>query len=176
MGNYIKLFNNISAQTEFRNSENYIESHVSCVKGGTNVKYNKRYEDFDLVVDYAQGENDNYAIVKSKEDIHILSKESDSYTYVVGNDCSILPSNVNEGQIINVRILNYHGKTVDLSLEFWNTGSVEVYAWDTISYENNTDYVIVYAFDDGVMCLNTCIGEIIPFDNKHKQRRKNTKL
>ena len=35
---------------------------------------------------------------------------------------------------------------------------------------------LFYAFDDGVMCLNTCIGEIIPFDNKHKQRRKNTKL
>ena len=121
LGYAISIANNGNADNDAglnSNSENYIESHVSCVKGGTNVKYNKRYEDFDLVVDYAQGENDNYAIVKSKEDIHILSKESDSYTYVVGNDCSILPSNVNEGQIINVRILNYHGKTVDLSLEF----------------------------------------------------------
>lgn len=118
MGNYIKLFNSVSAQTEFRNSENYIEPHVSCVEGGTNVKYNKRQEDFDLVVDYAQGESDFYAIVHSKDDIHILSKESNSYTYVVGNDSSILPSNISEGHVINVRILNYHGETVDLPLTF----------------------------------------------------------
>jgi hypothetical protein len=49
-----------------------------------------------------------------------------------------------------VRILNYHGETIDLSLEFWDSGSsVEAHASGTISYDNNTDYVAIYAFDDG---------------------------
>ena len=35
---------------------------------------------------------------------------------------------------------------------------------------------LFYTFDDGVMCLNTCIGEEIPFDGIRHQRYKNSKL
>jgi len=35
---------------------------------------------------------------------------------------------------------------------------------------------LFYTFDDGVMCLNTCIGEEIPFNNHYHQRNKNGKL
>lgn len=35
---------------------------------------------------------------------------------------------------------------------------------------------LFYTFDDGVMCLNTCIGEEIPFNNQYHQRNKNGKL
>ena len=35
---------------------------------------------------------------------------------------------------------------------------------------------LFYAFEDGIMCLNTCIGEEIPFNNYHHQRNKNSKL
>lgn len=35
---------------------------------------------------------------------------------------------------------------------------------------------LFYTFNDGVMCLNTCIGEIIPFDKYHHQRNKEGKL
>lgn len=35
---------------------------------------------------------------------------------------------------------------------------------------------LFYVFDDGVMCLNTCIGEEIEFDNHHRKRNKNGKL
>ncbi len=151
---YLHKFSSLADFEAAYNGSDYLEPWVSITPINENLRvdYNKHLTnaDFDLVVDYAQGENDNYAIVQSKDDIHILSKENDGYSYIVDNDCSILPSNVNEGQIINVRILNYHGETVDLSLEFWDTGSsVEAYAWSTISYENNTDYVVVYAFDDG---------------------------
>lgn len=34
---------------------------------------------------------------------------------------------------------------------------------------------LFYTFDDGVMCLNTCIGEEVPFDSTH-QRNKDGKL
>lgn len=40
MGKYIKRFNSINAQTAFINSINYIEPHVSCVVGSSNLKYN----------------------------------------------------------------------------------------------------------------------------------------
>lgn len=35
---------------------------------------------------------------------------------------------------------------------------------------------LFYTFDDGVMCLNTCIGEEVPFNSNHHQRNKNSKL
>lgn len=35
---------------------------------------------------------------------------------------------------------------------------------------------LFYVFDDGVMCLNTCIGEEIPFDSIKQPKYKNSKL
>ena len=35
---------------------------------------------------------------------------------------------------------------------------------------------LFYVFDDGVMCLNTCIGEEVEFDNYHRKRNKDGKL
>lgn len=35
---------------------------------------------------------------------------------------------------------------------------------------------LFYIFSDGVLCLNTCIGEIVPFDYSHHQRNENGKL
>lgn len=35
---------------------------------------------------------------------------------------------------------------------------------------------LFYTYDDGVMCLNTCIGEEVPFNCSHHQRNKNSKL
>lgn len=35
---------------------------------------------------------------------------------------------------------------------------------------------LFYTFDDGILCLNTCIGERISFDEKHHQRYKDGKL
>lgn len=35
---------------------------------------------------------------------------------------------------------------------------------------------LFYAFDDGVLCLNTCIGEEVPFDKSHHQRNKGSNL
>ena len=35
---------------------------------------------------------------------------------------------------------------------------------------------LFYTFDDGVMCLNTCIGENIPFNQQRKQRYKSSRL
>ncbi len=35
---------------------------------------------------------------------------------------------------------------------------------------------LFYTFPDGVLCLNTCIGEIVPFDYSHHQRYEGGKL
>ena len=35
---------------------------------------------------------------------------------------------------------------------------------------------LFYTFDDGVMCLNTCIGEEVPFDYYHRRKNKEGKL
>ena len=35
---------------------------------------------------------------------------------------------------------------------------------------------VFYIFDDGILCLNTCIGKEITFNNRYHQRNKNGKL
>lgn len=35
---------------------------------------------------------------------------------------------------------------------------------------------LFYTFNDGVLCLNTCIGEEVPFDSSHHQRNEGGKL
>ena len=41
---------------------------------------------------------------------------------------------------------------------------------------NGKNPQLFYTFDDGVICLNTCIGEIISFNNRYHQRNKHGKL
>ncbi len=40
MSDYIKLFDNKTQQDTFAESENYTQPHISCTKGGGNLKYN----------------------------------------------------------------------------------------------------------------------------------------
>lgn len=54
MTNYLKLFSSVSEQDAFRDGEDYVEPHVSCIEDGTSVKYNKR--EVDIVLD-CQGMN-----------------------------------------------------------------------------------------------------------------------
>lgn len=50
MSKYLKIFDSVEDQTEFRNSVNYLEPHVSCLDGGESLKYNKVQPR--VVVDY----------------------------------------------------------------------------------------------------------------------------
>lgn len=51
---------------------------------------------------------------------------------------------------------------------------VKFQSWEGESSGKNPQ--LFYAFSDGVLCLNTCIGEEIPFDYSHQQRNKDGKL
>lgn len=51
---------------------------------------------------------------------------------------------------------------------------VKFQSWEGESSGKNPQ--LFYTFTDGVLCLNTCIGEEIPFDYSHKQRNKGGKL
>ena len=51
---------------------------------------------------------------------------------------------------------------------------VKFQSWEGESSGKNPQ--LFYTFDDGVMCLNTCIGENIPFNQQHKQRYKSGRL
>ena len=51
---------------------------------------------------------------------------------------------------------------------------VKFQSWEGESSGKNPQ--LFYTFDDGVLCLNTCIGEQIPFNSVYKQRNKGGKL
>ena len=44
MGDYIKVFNTLSEQQEYRSGTTYVEPHVSCLADGTSLKYNSDWE------------------------------------------------------------------------------------------------------------------------------------
>ena len=50
MTNYLKLFSSVTEQDAFRDGEDYVEPHVSCIEEGSSVKYNKR-ENWDIILD-----------------------------------------------------------------------------------------------------------------------------
>ena len=51
---------------------------------------------------------------------------------------------------------------------------VKFQTWEGESSGKNPQ--LFYAFNDGVLCLNTCVGEQIPFNSVYKQRNKGGKL
>lgn len=51
---------------------------------------------------------------------------------------------------------------------------VKFQSWEGESSGKNTQ--LFYTFDDGVLCLNTCIGEEVPFSSNNHQRNKDGKL
>lgn len=51
---------------------------------------------------------------------------------------------------------------------------VKFQSWEGESSGKNPQ--LFYTFNDGVLCLNTCIGEQIPFNSVYKQRNKGGKL
>lgn len=55
MTNYLKLFSSVAEQDAFRDGNDYVEPHVSCIEDGSSVKYNKRQPDYDLTLDTAEG-------------------------------------------------------------------------------------------------------------------------
>lgn len=51
---------------------------------------------------------------------------------------------------------------------------VKFQSWTGESYGKRPQ--LFYTFTDGVLCLNTCIGEEVSFDYSHHQRYKDSKL
>ena len=51
---------------------------------------------------------------------------------------------------------------------------VKFQTWEGESSGKNPQ--LFYTFNDGVLCLNACIGEQVNFDSSHKQRNKGGKL
>lgn len=70
------------------------------------------------------------------------------------------------------------GYGIQINYEFMKENHIGNYvkfqSWEGESSGKNPQ--LFYIFEDGVLCLNTCIGEEIPFDEEHHQRKKNGKL
>lgn len=55
MTNYLKLFSSVAEQDAFRDGNDYVEPHVSCIEDGSSVKYNKRPLGYDIELDTSEG-------------------------------------------------------------------------------------------------------------------------
>jgi len=103
----------------------------------------------------------------------VFQDRSDHYTFIPMNNLYIkyykeYPKNEcadsGYGIYINYQYIKKH-----------NIGNyVKFQSWEGESSGKNPQ--LFYAFTDGVLCLNTCIGQQINFDGSHHQRYKDGKL
>jgi hypothetical protein len=86
MTNYLKLFSSVAEQDAFRDGEDYVEPHVSCIEDGTSVKYNKR-ANYDIEIDSnGQGDCVGQEILSMSTNVGPYQIIEDSgYTYTVTN-------------------------------------------------------------------------------------------
>lgn len=103
----------------------------------------------------------------------VFQDRSDHYTFIPMNDLYFkyyneYPKNecadAGYGIYINYKYLREH-----------NIGNyVKFQQWEGEASGKNPQ--LFYTFSDGVLCLDTCIGQEVPFDYNHHQRNKNGKL
>lgn len=103
----------------------------------------------------------------------IFQDRSDYYTFIPMNDLYFKYYNKypeNEcadsgyGIYVNYKYMREHNIGNYVKFQSW--------AGET----NGKNPQLFYTFSDGVLCLNTCIGEEIPFNKNYHQRNKNGKL
>lgn len=103
----------------------------------------------------------------------VFQDRSDHYTFIPMNDLYFkyyneYPQNecadAGYGIYINYQYMEKHNIK----------NYVKFQSWEGESSGKNPQ--LFYTFTDGVLCLNTCIGEEVPFDYSHKQRSKGGKL
>ena len=103
----------------------------------------------------------------------VFQDRSDYYTFIPMNDLYFkyyneYPQNMcadaGYGIYINYQYMNKN--KINNYVKFQN--------WEGESSGKNPQ--LFYTFNDGVLCLNTCIGEQIPFNSSYKQRSKGGKL
>lgn len=103
----------------------------------------------------------------------VFQNRTDYYTFVPMNDLyfkyyQTYPKNECDdsgyGIYINYKYMREHKIGNYVKFQSWNGES------------SCKSPQLFYTFEDGVMCLNTCIGEEIPFDSDHHQRNKGGKL
>ena len=103
----------------------------------------------------------------------VFQDRSDHYTFIPMNDLYFkyykeYPQNEcadsGYGIYINYKYMREHGINNYVKFQSWT------------SEASGKNPQLFYTFDDGVLCLNTCIGEEIPFDFSHHQRNEGGKL
>lgn len=103
----------------------------------------------------------------------IFQDRSDYYTFIPMNDLYFkyyneYPENecadAGYGIYINYQYMNKHEIKNYVKFQSWQGES------------SGKKPQLFYTFTDGVLCLNTCIGQQIPFDTSHKQRNKGGRL
>lgn len=103
----------------------------------------------------------------------VFQDRSDHYTFIPMNDLYFKYYNKypkNEcadsgyGIYINYKYMREHSIKNYVKFQTWSGES------------DGKQPQLFYTFNDGVLCLNTCIGEEVPFDYNHHQRNKGGKL
>ena len=105
-----------------------------------------------------------YGVFQDRSDYHTFIPMNDLYFKYYGkypkNECN----DSGYGIYVNYKYMREH-----------NIGNyVKFQTWKGEASGKNPQ--LFYTFDDGVMCLNTCIGKEIRFDYSHHQRYENSKL
>jgi len=101
-----------------------------------------------------------YGVFQDRTDFNTLIPMNEKYFKYYGkypiNECD----DAGYGNYANYKYIKAHKINNYVKFQTWEGES------------NGKNPQLFYTFDDGVMCLNTCIGEIVPFDYYHRRKNK----
>ena len=130
--------------------------------------YSKTSHDFhagyNIQVMVSSGLITMYGVFQDRDDFYTFIPMNDLYYKYYNeypeNECA----DSGYGIYINYKYMREHGINNYVKFQSWT------------SEANGKNPQLFYTFNDGVLCLNTCIGEEIPFDFRHHQRNEGGKL
>lgn len=105
-----------------------------------------------------------YGVFQDRSDYYTFDDMNDLYFKYYNEYPKNICADAGYGIYVNYKYMREH-----------NIGNyVKFQSWEGESSGKRPQ--LFYTFTDGVMCLNTCIGEEVPFDKYHHQRNKDGKL
>lgn len=105
-----------------------------------------------------------YGVFQDRSDYYTFDDMNDLYFKYYNEYPKNMCADAGYGIYVNYKYMGEH-----------NIGNyVKFQSWEGESSGKRPQ--LFYTFPDGVMCLNTCIGEEVPFDKYHHQRNKEGKL
>lgn len=158
MTNYLKLFSSVAEQDAFRDGEDYVEPHVSCIEDGSSVKYNKQPVDWDFELVWHSIDTCGYQELtnfSSRVGFEEVDSSTEHWYHITGQDFTTNPISSFKVKISNcpgydgIYTVTGDNSGQDTNYWYWSSGSEDSFNL-SVTVEQNNNVAKLYAdFTEG---------------------------